>query len=209
MIRSIVLTGGPGAGKTCIAQRLAIAHPQRIVLAPVAATLVYARLGQRWDELDDAGRCQVQRHIYQLQIEQEQRARQQHPDSILLADRGTVDGSAYWPHGPDDYWRDLGVSRQAELARYDAVIWLESSAAIGLYDGDATNACRFEDTAGAIACGQRLAEVWQAHPRFFRVPAQPTIEDKTAAVNAIVFRLAPELNPGHPAAARSAQSPSP
>src|SRR6476661_5391894 len=101
--RRIVLTGGPGAGKTVISRRLAAARPDRFVLVPEAATQVYDALQTRWDRLDVEGRRDVQRRIYRLQVEQERRLADAHPDKVLLLDRGTIDGAAYWPEGPDDY----------------------------------------------------------------------------------------------------------
>jgi hypothetical protein len=112
----------------------------------------------------------VQRQIYRLQVQQEQDLAQQHPDKILLLDRGTIDGAAYWPEGAEDYWRDLGTTHAAELRRYDLVIWMESAAALGLYDGDASNFCRFEDAPAAIG-------------------AFTSLDDKIAAVEEILSTL--------------------
>src|SRR5688572_8490032 len=139
----IVLTGGPGAGKTVVSAAIARADPSRFVRVPEAATQVYDALKTRWDRLDLAGRRDVQRRIYHLQVGQEAQMAREHVGKILILDRGTVDGAAYWPEGPEDYWRDLGTTLEAELARYHAVIHLQSTAAIGLYDGDASNPCRF------------------------------------------------------------------
>lgn len=180
--RRIVLTGGPGAGKTVISHRLAAERPDRFVLVPEAATQVYDSLQTRWDRLDLAGRRDVQRRIYRLQVEQEARLAREHPDKTLLLDRGTVDGAAYWPEGPDDYWRDLGTSLDAELARYDLVIWMQTCAAVGTYDGDTSNACRFEDAGAAIASGNLLATLWSGHPRLVRVDAYPHLDEKVRAV---------------------------
>lgn len=186
MSRSVVLTGGPGAGKSALSAHFARRFPHRFVPVPEAATQVYALRKTRWDKLDADGRREVQRHIYRLQLQQEQTLRQAHPERILLLDRGTVDGAAYWPDGPADYWQALGTSAQAELQRYDQVIWLQSSAAIGVYDGSHSNACRFEDAAAALDCGQRLRQVWQAHRHFHAVEAYPTLEGKIAAVERLL-----------------------
>src|SRR5689334_16268192 len=141
----IVLTGGPGAGKTVVSRRIAADHPDRFVLVPEAATQVYDALQTRWDKLDLEGRRDVQRKIYRLQVDQEDRTAAANPGKILLLDRGTIDGAAYWPEGPADYWRDVESTLERELRRYDMVIWMESAAALGLYDGDSSNFCRFED----------------------------------------------------------------
>jgi predicted ATPase len=188
-MQRIVLTGGPGAGKTVISSRLAAAHPDRFVLVPEAATQVYDALQTRWDRLDTEGRRDVQRRIYHLQVGQEDRIAAEHPDRTLLLDRGTIDGAAYWPDGPEEYWRDLHTTHAAQLARYDAVIWMESAAALGLYDGDASNFCRFEDAEGAIASGKKLLQLWEGHPKLRHVGAFASLDDKVAAVSEVVHSL--------------------
>ena len=184
--RRIVLTGGPGAGKTVVSRDIAARHPDRFVLVPEAATQVYDVLQTRWDRLDVDGRRDVQRKIYRLQLDQENRTLAAHPGKSLLLDRGTIDGAAYWPEGPDDYWRDLQSTLDAELRRYDTVIWLETCAVLGLYDGDSSNACRFEHPEAAIASGQLLARLWGVHPSLKLVDAFPNLADKTAAVERLL-----------------------
>ena len=178
----IVLTGGPGAGKTVISHQMIARHPDRFVLVPEAATQVYDALQTRWDKLDIEGRRDVQRKIYQLQIDQEQRTLASNPGKTLLLDRGTIDGAAYWPEGVEDYWRDVNSSLAAELKRYDAVIWMQTSAVLGLYDGDSSNSCRFEDPQAAIASGQLLASLWSQHRRIHHVEAYANLDEKIAAV---------------------------
>jgi predicted ATPase len=180
--RKIVLTGGPGAGKSVIALDIIARYPDRFVLVPEAATQVYAALQTRWDRLNLEGRRDVQRQIYRLQREQEDRLAAEHPAKTLLLDRGTIDGAAYWPEGPEAYWQDLKTTHQAELNRYDAIIWLQTAAALGIYDGDASNTCRFEDPSAAIASGLLLTKLWGPHPRLLRVDAYPDLKAKIVAV---------------------------
>ncbi|HLL88614.1 MAG TPA: AAA family ATPase [Tepidisphaeraceae bacterium] len=182
----IVLTGGPGAGKSVIAAAIAAGRAGQFVHVPEAATQVYARLRTRWDRLDADGRQDVQRRIFRLQLEQEDAAAAAHPGVPLLLDRGTVDGAAYWPDGPDAYWSDLGTTLDAQLARYDLVIWLETAATLGLYDGEASNFARFEDPATAIASGKALLRLWSAHPNLRRVGAFSDVNDKIVAVREIL-----------------------
>jgi predicted ATPase len=182
-----VLTGAPGAGKTVISHLLAKKHPELWVLVPEAATQVYDALQTRWDKLDVPGRREVQRKIYRHQLEQEEKLQCAHPGKTLLLDRGTIDGAAYWPDGPDDYWGNIGSTLADELRRYTAVIWLQSSAAIGLYDGDTSNPRRHEAPAAAIASGERTAKLWQDHPHFHRVDAYPSLDEKIAEVERILF----------------------
>jgi predicted ATPase len=186
--KRIVLTGGPGAGKTVIARHLVASYPHHFVLVPEAATQVYAALNTRWDRLDLEGQRDAQRQIYHLQRQQEDRLQSQHPAKILLLDRGTIDGAAYWPDGPDAYWKDLGTTHQTELNRYDIIIWLQTAAALGLYDGDASNTCRFEDPEAAVKSGQLLTQLWGSHPRMQRVDAYPDLPEKIAAVERTLWQ---------------------
>lgn len=192
-MKRIVLTGGPGAGKTVIARAIARRYPDRIAVVPEAATQVYDALQTRWDRLDIEGRRDVQRRIYRLQIEQERRLAAEYPHQLLLLDRGTTDGAAYWPDGAEAYWKDLGTDHQSELARYDTVIWMESCAALGMYDGDASNFCRFEDASAAIESGKLLLNLWKDHPHLRHVGAFPNLDNKIAAVCEILESVDPAL----------------
>jgi predicted ATPase len=188
-MKKIVITGGPGSGKTVITAALVRQHPDRFVLVPEAATQVYTHLQTRWDKLNLAGRHDVQRRIYRLQREQEDRIARDQPTKTLLLDRGTIDGAAYWPEGAEAYWRDLGTSHAIELARYDAVILLQTSAALGLYDGDDSNFCRFEDAEAAIASDNLLLQLWRDHPRLLRALACTTLDEKVDHVRALLADL--------------------
>jgi len=188
-MKRVVLTGGPGSGKTVISSKIAALEPTRYVVIPEAATQVYSKARTRWDLVNAVGRCELQRQIYFLQRKQEDAYAAQHPDKTLILDRGTIDGAAYWPDGPDAYWADLGTSLATELARYDHVIWMQTAAAIGIYDGSDSNACRFEDAAGAIASGELLVKLWSGHPHFHKSAAHPLIEDKILEVRNLLDKI--------------------
>jgi predicted ATPase len=189
-MKRIVLTGGPAAGKSHISAAIASADPKGIYHVREAATQVYSSLGSRWDRMDVHNRRDAQRRIYALQTAQEATATAAaRADQILLLDRGTIDGAAYWPDGPEAYWQDLKTTLAAELARYDAVIWLETSAALGIYDGDKSNPVRFEAPEAAIESGRLLQRLWGGHPNLQKIGAFPRIEEKIAAVSALLAAL--------------------
>ncbi len=194
-MKRIVLTGGPAAGKSVVCEALATADPARIVLVREAATQVYNALGSRWDRMDIQGRRDAQRRIYAHQIAQESRAiAKARADQIILLDRGTIDGATYWPEGPEAYWADIGTDLATEVARYDAVIWLETAAALGIYDGDQSNSVRFEAPEAAIESGKRLLNLWGEHPNIHKIPAYLHVSDKIAAVNALLQNLANSIS---------------
>jgi predicted ATPase len=182
----IVLTGAPGSGKSTIARELARRDPESFIVVPEAATQYYTSLGFRWDQLTIEQQREAQRGIYRLQIDQEQRLAALHPEKTFLMDRGTIDGAAYWPDGPAEYWRDLRTTESHEIARYAMVIVLESSAAIGLYDGDASNQVRFEDAEGALENAKLLGRLWAEHPNTHFVRAMRDLEEKIATVETLV-----------------------
>ena len=189
-MKRIVITGGPGSGKTVITAAIAARHADRFALVPEAATQVYTLLNTRWDKLDVEGRRSAQRQMYRLQLAQESRIAATNPAKSLLLDRGTIDGAAYWPEGSEDFWRDVGTTHDRELARYDAVILLDTCARLGLYDGDTSNFCRFEDADAAIASTDQLRELWSGHPHLHFVDAHPTLDEKLAVVDTLLARLA-------------------
>jgi predicted ATPase len=199
----LVITGGPGAGKTVVTRRLAEDDAWTdwrnrlggVTTVPEAATQVYSARNTRWDRLDHDERREVQRQIYHFQREQEARladAARTAGCRVLLLDRGTVDGSAYWPDGPAAYWNDLGVDVSAELARYDGVVLLSSVARLGaqFYDGDASNAVRFESPDEALASDRLLGDLWGEHPTVRLVDAFEQLEDKVRDVARVIGELA-------------------
>ncbi|MEM1012141.1 MAG: AAA family ATPase [Planctomycetota bacterium] len=191
----IVLTGGPGAGKSTAVRRLveddAFANWRRdlggVAAVTESATEVYGRRGLRWDRIDEETRRDVQREIYRRQLQAEAEA----PTDVgvVLLDRGTIDGSAYWPDGPEAYWRDVGSAPEVEAKRYDAVLLLQSSAAVGAYDGESTNAVRFESAAGALESDQTLHRLWSVHPRLIPVAATLDFESKLGAIATTIREL--------------------
>ncbi|MDB5325513.1 MAG: hypothetical protein JWM57_1082 [Phycisphaerales bacterium] len=187
--RKIVLTGGPGAGKTVVTAALLPHFGDQLVLVPEAATAVYLKLDTRWDRLDEAGRRRVQTLMYQHQLEQEQRFAADYPNAVLLLDRGTIDGAAYWPDGEAAFWSAVGTRHADEIARYDAVLWLETAAALGIYDGAASNEVRFEDAATAVESGRKLLRLWHDHPNLHHVGAFVSVEDKISAVVEVITGL--------------------
>ena len=68
----------------------------------------------------------AQRAIFRTQIELEWLAVQSGNRAVILCDRGALDGLAYWPDDEASFWRELGCSREARLAEYEAVIHLKA-----------------------------------------------------------------------------------
>ena len=114
------------------------------------------------------------------------------PERVLLCDRGTVDGAAYWPGDPSGFFEAVGASEAEELARYDAVIFFES-AAVGGVAIEGGNPARIESNAEALEIDRRLRAIWSQHPRFVVVEHNASFFKKLtvglAALQNIVAQL--------------------
>ncbi len=167
----IVLTGGPGGGKTTAADLFGREIGEEITLVPESATILFAGGFPRVAE-SDAQRS-VQRAIFEVQRSLEDVQSKLFPERVLLCDRGTVDGAAYWPDGPDGFFEAMGSTHEAELARYDVVIFFET-AATGGHAFSSGNRYRTESDAEAIDLDRRLRGLWSVHPHFHLVPHNPS-----------------------------------
>jgi hypothetical protein len=179
----IVLTGGPGGGKTTAADLYRREIGDRVVIVPESATTLFAGGFPR--VLDTDARRAVQRAIFEVQRSLEDVQAALYPDRVLLCDRGTVDGAAYWPDGPDAFFAALDCSPSEELSRYDAVLFFET-AAVGGIAIEGGNRYRIESNAEAIEIDQRLRSIWSPHPGFNLVPHNPSFLHKITSGLAIL-----------------------
>jgi predicted ATPase len=186
----IVMTGGPGGGKTTAADLFRREIGERVVIVPEAATLLFAGGFPRSDE-PLAVRA-AQRAIYQLQRNLEDVQSARFPERILLCDRGTIDGAAYWPGAPDEFFHSLGTTLHEELERYDAVIFFES-AAVGGVEIEGGNPIRTESLREAVKLDAKLRKLWSRHPLFVLVPHNRSFFKKIsfglASLESIVAQL--------------------
>lgn len=164
----IVLTGGPGGGKTTAADLFRREIGERVVVVPETATMLFAGGFPRVDKPD--ARAATQRAIFHTQRALEDVQGAVYPGRILLCDRGTIDGAAYWSEDePSGFFESVGTTLDVELARYDAVLFFES-ASVGDIQIEGGNPTRTENNAEARRLDIRLRELWSAHHSFSFVP---------------------------------------
>jgi predicted ATPase len=164
----IVLTGGPGGGKTTAADLFRREIGEKVVVVPETATMLFTggfpRVGER------EARMATQRAIFHAQVALEDVQGALYPGRVLLCDRGTIDGAAFWPDdAPEGFFESLDTSLERELQRYDAVIFFES-AAVGDISIEGGNPARTESNEEARQLDMRLRELWSEHPNFHFVP---------------------------------------
>jgi predicted ATPase len=164
--RLVVVTGGPGAGKTAVlevAQRQLCRH---VVVLPEAASVLWR--GQFPRHTTIPGRKAAQRAIVRLQLEMQRMAIEEGGAAMILCDRGTLDGLAYWPGTEREYFDDIATTRDAELARYTTVIHLRTPS---LAQGYVASPFRVETAAEAAALDDRILAAWAGHPRRLVIPS--------------------------------------
>ncbi len=162
----VVVTGGPGGGKTTALDLFRRELGDKITVVPESATVLFSGGITRTDDAQVVK--MVQKTIFHLQKNLEDIYKIQYPDRLLVCDRGSLDGLAYWPGTEDDFFKDVNSTFEDEIARYDAVIFFESAAASG-QDISSNNPVRNESCEQAAQLDKKLQKIWARHPQFYFV----------------------------------------
>ncbi|MFQ6040645.1 MAG: ATP-binding protein [Candidatus Poribacteria bacterium] len=192
-MKRIVLTGGPCAGKTTTLNKLRYEFGARIVVVPETATMLLSsgfpvpgeeiKWSLEWQNEFQSAIFSVQKsmeNIYTL-IAREKGA------SLVICDRGLLDGAAYTRGGLKAFCRIHNVDLAAVLARYEAVIHLESLS-VGrpeLYS-KASNEKRMESLEEAQKLEFATRMVWNEHPNYYLINSENTMTEKIIKVIDII-----------------------
>jgi hypothetical protein len=184
----IAVTGGPGGGKSAVLEVAARSFCAHVVILPEAATILF---GGGFPRLtSESAERAAQRAIFHVQRELERMAIEDGRFAAVLCDRGTIDGIAYWPGDAAAFWRDLETDRATELARYEAVLHLETPA--GQHGYDHRNAVRVETASEAHLIDLRIKEAWAVHPARHAVPPMDHFLEKASRVLELLRSEVPE-----------------
>ena len=186
----IALTGGPGGGKTTAADLFRRELGDRVVVVPESATVLFSGGFPRATQVD--ARKSVQSAIFHVQRSIEDVQAALYPERILLCDRGTIDGAAYWPEGHSRFFEAMGTSLEQELKRYDAVVFFETAAVAGL-SIEGGNPVRQETLAQARDLDASLRTLWCQHPRFSSVPHDSSFFHKISVGLSLLQTISEEL----------------
>lgn len=168
----IVLTGGPCAGKTTIANALKSEFDVHYVRE--AATLLFEGGFPRSNDVTPLKHRQ--RAIYFVQRELEAIASSKKPDKALLCDRGSMDGAGYWPDGQsEDFYESIGTTEESEMKRYDWVIHMEVSGKNHYQSDDRVRTDTYEQ---ALDIDARIKTAWSKHAKRIIIPQFDTISLK-------------------------------
>ncbi|HYC78949.1 MAG TPA: ATP-binding protein [Planctomycetota bacterium] len=189
----VVVTGGPGAGKTAALEMARRSFCRHVAVLGEAAGILFGGGFPRTP--DDAGRRAAQRAIFFVQREYEDLARSRTDLAVALCDRGLIDGEAYWPGPPSEFWSEVGMTPDAAASRYAAVVHLRVPGVDGGFNR--VNPLRIESADQAAALDARIAEAWRRHPRRTVVPSHDSFLVKARTVLEAVRAELPECCRDH------------
>ncbi|HWU45051.1 MAG TPA: ATP-binding protein, partial [Bdellovibrio sp.] len=156
----VAITGGPSGGKTTLIETLKKELGQKCAIVPEAASILYRGGFPRYKEAK--GVIHAQLAIYHTQFQLEGMVCEISKKDLIVCDRGSIDGLAYWPDTEEHFFSQIQSDRKKEFARYDWVIHLDT-AADGFYD--TTNPIRTENFEEAWSLNAKIKNAWEGHPR--------------------------------------------
>lgn len=187
-MKKIVLTGGPSGGKTTALSILKETFGKKIALVQEAATLIYSGGFPRTDN-SPIHIVHAQNIIFYTVHQLEELAEKTSDASLMVCDRGSIDGAVYWPYGPEDFFKAMHSSLEAELARYGAVIHLSPPPEKDYYQ--ATNV-RTENLQQAFEIDDKILKIWEKHPNRLVVPREKHYFEKAEIIKNFVEKMLSE-----------------
>ena len=189
----IVLTGGPGAGKTAVLESIRKLLCSHIALIPEAASIIFS--GGFWRLNSLTAQLSVQRAIYHVQQEMELLVKNEKQWGIGICDRGTLDGLAYWPENEGSFWQSFNTSIEKEYLKYKAIIHLRTPDLVHGYNHENPN--RTETAEEAKRIDNRIKELWHNHPRYFEVASEASFLKKLENSASIIKGQVPKCCAKH------------
>lgn len=184
----VVLTGGPGAGKTAVLEIARRSLCEHIAILPESASIVFGGGFPRRDSW--VARKGAQEAILGVQRSLERIAIGERLSAVALCDRGVVDGLAYWPGTEAEFWQAAQSSRVAEFDRYAAVIHLRSPRLSQGYNHN--NPVRTESDTEAQVIDEKLLQAWKGHPKHFVIESSDSFLSKASRAIEIIQSQLPD-----------------
>lgn len=206
MIKRIVLTGGPCAGKTTILSRIEqdlCEKGYKVFVVRESATELIS--GGITPHENGVGMFNFQKLILMYQYQKEEiynRAIMDTKDEniVIIYDRGILDNKAYISDSEFDMILDglsVEVGKKIDemdiLTRYDMVIHLVTSAGNKGYSLE-SNKARYENENEAIALDGRTLSSWIMHNNLQVVDSSENFEDKVNKVLSLIYVCLGENN---------------
>ena len=184
----VVLTGGPGAGKTAILQIAQRTFCRHVMVLPESASILLA--GGFLKSQSVSGRCAFQRAVYHVQKQLEYFAANEKDCALILCDRGSLDSLGYWPNSEKEFFEQMHTSIDKELKVYDKVIHVQTPSLEHGYNHQ--NPVRVESADEAAALDRRIQSIWNRHRNFQTVNSSSDFLEKSKKVMELIRSEIPE-----------------
>jgi len=184
----VVITGGPGAGKTAVLEFVRKVLCEHVAILPEAASILFS--GGFWRLNSTLGRMAAQRAIYHVQEEMQNLVLDEKKWSMGLCDRGTLDGLAYWPGTEEEFYSTLNTNLDREYKKYKAIIHLESPSSDMGYNHQ--NPIRIESAELAAKIDHKIHETWKSHPNYSCIKSSESFVEKLHKATKQIQALVPE-----------------
>ncbi len=184
----VVITGGPGAGKTAVLEVAKKFLCARVAILPEAASIIFS--GGFWRLESDNARAAAQTAIYHVQKQMEQLVHAEHRWGLGLCDRGTLDGLAYWPKDEATFWDMTQSQILKEYVKYKTVIHLKTPPIEHGYNHQ--NPLRLESASQAKKIDEKIAKIWSNHPHYRVIESSASFWLKTQTAIEYIIEELPE-----------------
>jgi len=184
----VVITGGPGAGKTAVLESVKKVLCEHIAILPEAAGIVFG--GGFWRLESTSAKIASQKAIFHVQREMESLVKGEKKWGLGLCDRGTLDGLAYWKDTNESFWKTFDTDINSEFDNYKAVIHLRSPSLNHGYNHE--NPIRIESADEAARIDERIKEIWQDHPKYYEVPSSDSFLEKMNKAVSLIKQEVPD-----------------
>lgn len=189
----LVLTGGPGAGKTAVLELVRKVLCEHVTILPEAASILFGGGFWRLDSL--TGKMAAQRAIFHVQEEMQSLVLDEKKWSMGLCDRGTLDGLAYWPGTESEFFATLNTTQEKEFQKYKAVIHLRSPSLEKGYNHQ--NPVRVESAELAAKIDNKIHKVWMKHPNYSVIESTDSFIEKVQTAAKRIQSLVPDCCKAH------------
>lgn len=181
MVKRVLLTGGPYAGKTTVFDSLRMEYVNKpVIFVPESATFLL-NMGVPSPKSERITVQQFEELVLWTQVELDallHHIKYYCPPKVIVYDRCALDGVAYWPKGKEDFLR-LFCNWEMSLSKYDIVFYFQTQA---YYAYEPTHT-RFHSREEAIAICQQLEEFYQQHFNFVKLPYWYSLDRKYDTVS--------------------------
>lgn len=186
IVKRIVLTGGPCAGKSSslnLIQKYLINKGYLVYIVQESATeLINSGIKPFGDNKLDLFKFQEVILEYQLDkeklIEYVAKNYETDKDIVIIYDRGVIDNKAYIGQNAfDNLLNKHNLNELEILDKYDLVIHLETAAKSNAYTKE-NNKARSESKLEAIELDTKTYDAWKLHKNLIRVKCYDNFEDK-------------------------------